>query len=109
MLSQCPSSRTRLSVKIERGSRNQVERGGVKMLLDEFEEEKLLERFRPILDRECSLADCFEYSDGIAEDIFSDIIYYHPEKKTAAEFTDEQLRGYARERIARDLANEQDS
>jgi hypothetical protein len=73
------------------------------MPLDEFEEEKLLERFRPILDRERSLADCIEYSDEIAEDIFIDLLYYHPEIKTAAEFTDEQLREYARERIARDL------
>jgi hypothetical protein len=47
----------------------------MKMLLDEFEEEKLLERFRPILDRERDLADCFEYSDEIAEDIFSDLLY----------------------------------
>jgi hypothetical protein len=78
------------------------------MEFDDFEQEKLRERFKIILDRECSLANLVDSlaEDGIFKDVFSNLLYDHRYLKTTAEFTDDWPREYARIRIAEELAKE---
>lgn len=69
------------------------------MPLDEFEQEKLREHFRPILEAEAGRADWLDLPQGIAKDAFLDLLDDYPHIRTAAELNDDRLRDYARKWI----------